>query len=131
MCSFKLPIIRDRCRRHMVAKVSVTNSRNTGKHKTAIPTTQLADMTVFFMPACLRAGKSSVARRGLSRNGVYMRVHAYRKKPQTTTPQAIAIFYRRRIFRSPLGSRNARRGAYMAYVSTERFAADTAVGEKD
>ena len=59
-------------------------------------------MTVFFMPACLRAGKSSVARRGLSRNGVYMRVHAYRKKPQTTTPQAIAIIYRRRIFRSPL-----------------------------
>ena len=48
-----------------------------------------------------------------------------------TTPQAMAIFYRRRIFRSPLGSRNARRGAYMAYVSTERFTADTAVGEKD
>ena len=66
-----------------------------------------------------------------SRNGVYMRVHEYRKKPLPTTPQAIAIIYRRRIFRSPLGRRNARRGAYIAYVSTERFAADTAVGEKD
>ena len=66
-----------------------------------------------------------------SRNGVYMRVHEYRKKPQPTTPQAIAIIYRRRIFRSSLGRRNARRGAYIAYVSTERFASDTAVGEKD
>ena len=38
---------------------------------------------------------------------------------------------RRRIFRSPQGSKNAKRGAYTWYVSTERFEADTAVGEKD
>ena len=41
------------------------------------------------------------------------------------------ILLRRRIFRSQLGNENARRGAYYAYVSTEQFEDDNAVGEKD
>ncbi len=42
--------------------------------------------------------------------------------------QGSLVYLSTRIFRSPQGSKNAKRGAYIWYVSTERFEADTAVG---